>query len=133
MIDGDLAVADLPAAFADGVHELLGLTVPNDAMGCLQDIHWPSGGWGYFPTYTLGAITAAQLFEAATTAEPAIRPGLAKGDFRPLVAWLRAEVHGRGSLLSTDDLVAAATGWPMGIDSYLGHLHRRYLGETAGS
>jgi len=133
MIDGDLAVADLPSAFADGVHELLGLTVPDDAMGCLQDIHWPSGGWGYFPTYTLGAITAAQLFEAASAAVPAIRPGLAQGDFRPLVAWLRAEVHGRGSLLSTDDLVAAATSRPMGIDSYLGHLRRRYLGETAGS
>ena len=127
MVDGSLAVADLPAAFNAGMKALLGLDVVDDARGCLQDIHWPSGGWGYFPTYTLGAITAAQLFEAACAATPAIRPGLARGDFAPLVGWLRAEVHTRGSLLDTDDLIAAATGRPMTIEPYLGHLRRRYL------
>jgi carboxypeptidase Taq len=127
MIDGALEVEDLPAAFNAGIKDLLGLTVPDDARGCLQDIHWPSGGWGYFPTYTLGAITAAQLFQAACAAVPAIRPELAKGDFSPLVAWLRMEIHGKGSLLDTDDLVTAATGRPIGLDAYLGHLRQRYL------
>ncbi|WP_158811572.1 carboxypeptidase M32, partial [Beijerinckia sp. L45] len=122
MIDGTLEVEDLPAAFNAGMKDLLGLTVTDDAQGCLQDIHWPSGGWGYFPTYTLGAVTAAQLFQAACTAVPDIRPRLAQGDFGPLVAWLRAEVHGKGSLLDTDDLVTAATGRPLGIDAYLDHL-----------
>jgi carboxypeptidase Taq len=127
MIDGTLEVADLPAAFNAGIKDLLGLTVTDDAQGCLQDIHWPSGGWGYFPTYTLGAITAAQLFQAACAAVPQIRPQLAQGDFAPLVAWLRQKVHGQGSLLDTDDLMTAATGHPIGIDAYLAHLRQRYL------
>ena len=129
MVDGDLAVADLPGAFDAGMKDLLGLDVPDDARGCLQDIHWPGGAFGYFPTYTLGAVAAAQLFEAATAAEPAIRPGLATGDFAPLVAWLRANVHGLGSSQSTDEIMEAATGRPLGIDSYRAHLRRRYLGD----
>ena len=127
MIDGDLAVDDLPGAFDDGLRDLLGLRVPDDARGCLQDIHWPSGAWGYFPTYTLGAMAAAQLFAAARAAVPAIMPGLARGDFAALVAWLRTHVHGLGSLHTTDDILAAATGQPLGFDAYLAHLHRRYV------
>ena len=133
MIEGNLAVVDLPAAFDAGLHSLLGLTVTDDAQGCLQDIHWPSGGWGYFPTYTLGAVAAAQLFEAACAAEPDIVPRLAEGDFAPLVVWLRREVHAKGSLLETDALIASATGRPLGLDAYLRHLRRRYLGEPAGA
>ena len=126
MIDGSLAVADLPGAFDEGMRELLGVTVPDDARGCLQDIHWPSGAFGYFPTYTLGAVAAAQLFAAACAAEPAILPGLARGDFATLVGWLRREVHEKGSLLSTDELLTEATGAPLGLEAYLAHLRRRY-------
>lgn len=133
MVDGDLAVADLPGAFNAQVKTLLGLDVPDDARGCLQDIHWPGGAFGYFPTYTLGAVAAAQLFAAATTADPAILPGLARGDFAPLLAWLRINVHGKGSSLSTDKIMDAATGRPLGIDTYLAHLRRRYLGESAAA
>ena len=95
-------------------------------LGCLQDIHWPSGAWGYFPTYTLGAITAAQLFAAACAARPQIHASLADGAFAPLVGWLRDAVHGKGSLLGADALVAAATGRPIEIDAYLVHLRQRY-------
>jgi len=129
MIDGALAVEDLPAAFAAGARELLGLEVPDDARGCLQDIHWPSGAWGYFPTYTLGAVTAAQLFQAACAAVPDILQRLAAGDFGPLVAWLRREVHAKGSVAKTGDLIEAATGRPLDVEPYLAHLRRRYLGE----
>ena len=129
MVDGDLAVADLPAAFDAGVAALLGLAVPDDARGCLQDIHWPGGAFGYFPTYTLGAAAAAQLFEAATAAEPGIRPGLARGDFGPLLGWLRGNVHEKGSSRGTDAILEEATGRPLGLDAYLAHLRRRYLGE----
>ena len=131
LIDGDLALADLPAAFAAGMKELLGLDVPDDARGCLQDIHWPSGAWGYFPTYTLGAVTAAQLFQAACAAAPEIPARLGQGDFAPLVAWLRREVHERGSLEETDDLIAAATGRPLDVEPYLAHLRRRYVEPVA--
>ena len=133
MVDGDLAVDDLPGAFDAGMEALLGLVVPDDARGCLQDIHWPSGAVGYFPTYTLGAVAAAQLFEAATVALPSIRPGLARGDFAPLLGWLRENVHGKGSSESTDDIVAGATGRTLNVDAYLAHLRRRYLGEGAAT
>lgn len=129
MIAGDLAVADLPGAFDAGMKELLGLTVPSDRLGCLQDIHWPGGSFGYFPTYTLGALAAAQLFAAACRAVPEIRPGLARGDFAPLLGWLRANVHARASLLETDELLIAATGRPLGTGDFLAHLRRRYLGQ----
>ena len=100
MIAGDLDPADLPGAWNDGMRKLLGITPPNDRLGCLQDIHWYDGAWGYFPTYTLGAMAAAQIFQAAVAAEPAIPDGIARGEFAPLVGWLRANVHGKGSLLS---------------------------------
>lgn len=130
MISGDLALADLPGAWNDGMAELLGVTPPNDRLGCLQDIHWPSGAWGYFPTYTMGAMTAAQMFDAATRAVPDILPGIARGDFSPLVGWLRANVHAHGSLYETDELLTRATGKPLDAAAFKAHLKARYLGEA---
>ena len=127
MIAGDLAVADLPGAFDDGMRDLLGLTVPDDRLGCLQDIHWPSGAWGYFPTYTLGALAAAQLFRAARSAVPALPACLASGDFAPLRDWLRTNVHATGSLLGTDALMERATGAVLGTGAFRAHLEARYL------
>jgi carboxypeptidase Taq len=127
MLSGDLKLADLPAAWNEGIRGLLGITPPDDRRGCLQDIHWYSGAWGYFPTYTLGALAAAQIFEAAVTAEPAILPALERGDFAPLMAWLRTNVHGHGSRLSTEALLAEATGRPLDATAFKRHLRRRYL------
>ncbi|WP_201838527.1 carboxypeptidase M32 [Microvirga zambiensis] len=129
MIAGDLQIQDLPSVFNDEVRSLLGLTVPNESLGCLQDIHWPSGAWGYFPTYTLGAMTAAQLFRAACQADADLLPSLAKGDFAPLRIWLRANVHSKGSLLTTDELLVAATGRPLTAEIFRVHLQERYLGR----
>ena len=128
LIAGDLQIQDLPSAFDEAVKQHLGLTVSNDSLGCLQDIHWPSGAWGYFPTYTLGAMTAAQLFRAACQADADILPGLSKGDFAPLRAWLRANVHAKGSLITTDQLLVAATGRPLTAEVFRTHLRERYLG-----
>jgi carboxypeptidase Taq len=127
MVAGGLEVADLPAAWGAEMKGLLGIVPPNDRLGCLQDIHWPDGAWGYFPTYTLGAMTAAQLFEAAQRADPDVYPGIGRGDFGPLRAWLRSNVHGQGSLLSTEDLLVHATGRPLDAGIYLAHLRARYL------
>ncbi|GLK54258.1 carboxypeptidase Taq [Methylopila capsulata] len=129
LIADEMPLADLPAAWNDGMKALLGVTPPSDKVGCLQDIHWPSGGWGYFPTYTLGAMTAAQLFDAARTADPDILPAIGRGDFGPLVAWLRANVHAHGSLYETDELLTRATGRPLDAGVFKAHLKRRYLGE----
>ncbi|HLT78851.1 MAG TPA: carboxypeptidase M32 [Ferrovibrio sp.] len=127
MLSGDLPVADLPHAWNDGMQTLLGVDVPDDARGCLQDIHWAVGSIGYFPTYTLGALAAAQLFAAAKERDPAILPGIARGNFRPLLRWLRQNVHGRGSLVSTDRILRDATGRPLGTAAFKAHLKARYL------
>jgi carboxypeptidase Taq len=128
MVAGDLEVEDLPGEWNHGMRELVGVTPPSDREGCLQDIHWYDGAWGYFPTYTLGAMTAAQLFAAAKRAVPAIPAAIARGDFAPLLAWLRANVHAKGSLLSTSDLLRGATGSTLDARIYEDHLKRRYLG-----
>ncbi len=127
LIAGDLAVADLPGAWNDGMAELLNITPPDDRLGCLQDIHWPGGDFGYFPTYTLGAMAAAQFAAAARVADPEIMAGVGRGDFAPLMAWLREHVHGKGSLLSTDELLREATGAPLGAAAFEAHLKERYL------
>jgi carboxypeptidase Taq len=126
MIGGDLALEDLPGAWNDGMKDLLGVVPPNHALGCLQDIHWYDGAWGYFPTYTLGALAAAQLFQALERTVPDIRQQLGRGDFGALFAWLRAHVHGRASLRSTRELIADATGQRLGTAAFKAHLARRY-------
>ena len=110
---------------------LLGVKVPDDRRGCLQDIHWYAGLWGYFPTYTLGAMTAAQLFRSACDAVPGLEDGLSRGDFKPLVGWLAGTIHRRGSSMSTAELVGDATGAPLDASVYQAHLRRRYLDAAA--
>jgi carboxypeptidase Taq len=128
MIAGDIAPRDLPEAWAGGLQGLLGIVPTDDRDGCLQDIHWYDGVWGYFPTYTLGALIAAQLFEAARAAIPDVPEAIARGEFVSLLGWLRERVHSKGSLLSTAELVEAATGRPLGTASFECHLRHRYLG-----
>jgi carboxypeptidase Taq len=127
MISGDLSVEELPGAFRDEVKTFLGLDIPDDRRGCLQDIHWYAGAFGYFPTYLVGAMTAAQLFDAAKASRPDLEPTLEQGDFRPLVEWLREHIHSRASSADWGELVAAATGKEADSDSFLRHLRRRYL------
>jgi carboxypeptidase Taq len=129
MIAGDLAVADLPDAWNAGMRDLLGVVPPDHARGCLQDIHWPAGLFGYFPCYTLGAMMAAQLFETATAEDPAIVPALAEGRFDPLVGWLKPRIHAKASFADTDTLLREATGRSLDADVFMRHLRRRYLGE----
>jgi carboxypeptidase Taq len=128
LVAGDLAVADLPGAWNDGFAALLGITPPDDARGCLQDIHWYDGALGYFPSYTLGAMAAAQLMAAARRSVPGIDAALGKGDLSPLLGWLRAKVHGVGSLLGFNDLLRAATGKPLDPAAFEAHLTARSLG-----
>ena len=127
LVAGDLAVADLPGAWSDGFAGLLGLTPPDDARGCLQDIHWYDGAIGYFPSYTLGAMAAAQLMAAARRALPGLDAAFGDGDLSPLVGWLRVKVHSMGSLLGFDDLLRAATGKPLDPADFQAHLTARYL------
>ena len=127
MVSGDLLPADLPGAWNDGLDALLGVRPAGDAQGCLQDIHWYDGAFGYFPSYTLGAMAAAQLMAAARAAVPGLDAALGQGDLGPLVGWLRMHVHGQGSRLGFNDLLRAATGKPLDPTGFEAHLTRRYL------
>jgi carboxypeptidase Taq len=127
MLDGDLAIGDLPGAWNDGMRDMLGVVPPDDRDGCMQDVHWFGGAFGYFPTYTLGALAAAQLFAAARRAVSGLPEALGRGDVAPLLAWLRSEVHGRASLESTDAVLEAATGAPLETAAYRAHIEARYL------
>ena len=128
MIAGGLSVPDLPEAWNAGMERLLGATPPDDRRGCLQDIHWYDGAWGYFPLYTLGALTAAQMFAAARKADPGLGGAIAEGRFKPLLRWLEHNVHGLGSYLEADELIRRATGAPLGTEAFKAHLKERYLG-----
>lgn len=128
IISGDLSLADLPGAWNDGMRELVGVAPQSDREGCLQDIHWFSGAFGYFPSYTLGAMAAAQMYSAARQADPNIPAAIATGDFKPLYAWLGAKIHRQGCRYDTPELIAHATGAPLSVDAFLTHLERRYLG-----
>jgi carboxypeptidase Taq len=127
LVAGELEVNDIPAAWNEGFKGLLGMTPPDDRLGCLQDIHWYDGAIGYFPTYTLGAMTAAQLFDAAKSAVPGLLSSIGKGDFRPLLGWLREHIHGQASSLSASELLTQATGRPLDAGIFKSHLRQRYL------
>lgn len=127
LIGGDLAVADLPGAWNEGFRALLGITPPDDARGCLQDIHWHDGAFGYFPSYTLGAMAAAQLMKAARAAIPDLDTEMARGELLPLIAWLREKLHGQGSRFGFQDLLRHATGKSLDPQDFTEHLRRRYL------
>ena len=127
LLDGSLNVADLPDAWNDAMQRYLGLsTAGNFADGVMQDVHWFAGLIGYFPTYTFGAVIAAQLFQAAKASLPSLEDAIRDGDFGVLLEWLRANVHSRGSLLPTMAVVAEATGGELGTTAFLGHLNERY-------
>jgi len=127
MIAGDLALADLPGAWNDGMQDLLGVTPPHNGLGCMQDIHWYDGAWGYFPTYTLGAMTAAQLFAKAQSDVPTLDDALAEGNFVPLLGWMRRHIHQKGALLSASDMLVQATGKPLDATAFKTHLRSRYI------
>ncbi len=130
MIAGDLAPRDLPDAWNAHVEDGLGLPAPDDRNGCLQDIHWYDGAFGYFPTYTLGALAAAQLFQAAEQeiGPDAMAGALARGDYAPLTAWMARAIHEQGRFHeSSDALLRAATGSPVSTDAFEAHIRRRYL------
>lgn len=128
MIGGDLALADLPGAWNEQMMQLLNIVPPDHRHGCLQDIHWPDGAFGYFPTYSLGAMTAAQFFEAAKLSDPTIPDCLSKGDFQPLLSWLRTNVHHHASSLDTETVIEKATGQRLSAAAFKRHIKRRYCG-----
>ncbi len=131
LVRGTLAVKDVPDAWDERMTRLLGLTTRgNYTDGCMQDVHWPAGLVGYFPTYTLGALLAAQLYETAAREIPGFSQRIAQGELAPLDAWLTEKVWGQGSRLETDALVRHATGRSLDTAAFERHLERRYLSAS---
>ncbi len=131
LFEGALSVAELPDAWGAKMEEYLGITPRDYANGPLQDVHWAAGLFGYFPTYTIGNVLAAQLFETATEQTPEIRADIARGEFGALLAWLGENVHRHGSRYDPDELVENATGRPMETGPYLRYLRGKF-GELYG-
>jgi carboxypeptidase Taq len=129
LVSGELAVADIPEAWNERMTRYLGLSTNGNLKdGCMQDVHWFAGLFGYFPTYTLGALMAAQWFAAASASLPDLEAQVEAGDFVPMLGWLRREIHGRGRLKTARELLTEVTGEPLNLRHFKAHLERRYCG-----
>jgi carboxypeptidase Taq len=133
LLSGKLAVRDLPEAWNASMEQRLGIRPGNDVEGCLQDIHWAVGSFGYFPSYALGAVIAAQLYESLRNEVQGLDEQLARGEFAGLFDWLRNNVHGLGAKLPVQDLLQNATGRPLSATSFIRYVEAKYLESTASS
>lgn len=126
LLNREIEVADVPKVWNEKFKAMFGLVVPGDAQGCLQDIHWSMGALGYFPTYTLGNLGAAQLMESAME-DTTVSAAFGEGNPLPLLDWMRSEVHQIGSSLTPPEIIEKATGQPLKPDAFLRHLRKRFL------
>jgi carboxypeptidase Taq len=126
VLEGRLAVKDLPAAWNAKVKEYLGLTVPDDSQGVLQDVHWSAGYIGYFPTYTLGNIASVQFFQKACQDMPMIPSDIERGEFMTLLTWLRDNIHRHGRKYTPTELIQRVVGSPLNAEPYVNYLKRKY-------
>jgi carboxypeptidase Taq len=122
MLEGSLKAGDLPAVWNERMKHYLGVDVPDDARGVLQDIHWSGGAIGYFPTYTLGNLYAAQFFEQAGKDVGDLEGKIARGEFGALLGWLREKIHAQGKRYTATELVREVTGRPLSAEPLLAHL-----------
>ncbi len=122
LMEGALEVDALPAAWNEGMHRLLGVEVTDDARGVLQDIHWAVGSFGYFPTYTVGNLMAAQLWQALRVDLPDVDEQLEAGDFGPLRQWLRDNVHRHGRKYPPRELLRRVTADGLRVEPFIGYL-----------
>ncbi len=127
LFDGSLTVEDLPEAWNALYQDLLGINPKNDAEGVLQDVHWSGGAFGYFPSYCLGNMLAAQLWYSAKDQLPDLEEDIADGNFAPLLSWLRTNVHKYGKRYGLEELSLRATGKELSPDSLIRYLEERYL------
>lgn len=126
LLEGTVAVKDLPEAWNARMQEYFGITPPDAAKGVLQDIHWSIGAFGYFATYTLGNVISAQLWDAFQRAHPDRDDQIRRGEFAPLLSWLRANIHAHGRKFPPQELVERATGSRIDPEPYLRYLENKY-------
>jgi carboxypeptidase Taq len=126
LIEGKLAVKDLPEAWNNGMLDYLGITPSTDAEGVLQDIHWSSGMFGYFPTYALGNLVAAQLWECVQKDIPNLLDQIQRGEFDELTGWMRDKIHRHGAKFEPQELVLRITGSKIDPHPYMRYLNNKY-------
>jgi len=127
LIEGDLKISELPEIWDAKMTEYLGLSTKNNYKdGVMQDVHWPSGTFGYFPAYTLGSLMSAQFFASAQEAHPDIKSKLSHGDFTLLKNWLGQHVHAKGSSINNENLLQQVTGESLNPSYFLQHIKERY-------
>lgn len=131
LMEGDLQIGDLPAVWNDRMDEYLGITPPDDAQGVLQDIHWSAGLVGYFPTYALGNLIACQWWERIQEDIPDLADLVGRGEFEPLLSWLRNNIYQHGSKFKPVELIKRITGEGLSAEPYLAYLRRKF-GEIYG-
>ncbi|HVS97648.1 MAG TPA: carboxypeptidase M32 [Puia sp.] len=127
LIEGSIPVKDIPGWWNDSYKTWLGVTVPDDKRGCLQDVHWSHGSFGYFPTYSLGSFYAAQLYSAAENQLHTLSEAVAAGNTAPLLEWLRENIHRWGRRYTSEQLCRKATGSPLEIVYFIDYLHDKYV------
>jgi len=126
LMEGNLAVADLPATWNAKFKEYLGITPPTDSEGVLQDVHWSFGGFGYFPTYALGNLVASQIWESMQKELPDVEQQIEKGNFEGLLGWLRKNVHQYGAKYEPQELVQKVTGSKITPEPYIRYLQKKF-------
>jgi carboxypeptidase Taq len=130
LLEGSLPVDDLPQAWNDGMRRLLGVEVPDDAHGVLQDIHWGAGLIGYFPTYTIGNLMSAQIWHRLRADLPEVDEAIARGDFAPVREWLRENVHRHGRRYAPRDLLRRITGEELQVQPLISYLRTKLAGAN---
>jgi carboxypeptidase Taq len=126
LILGDLKTADIPACWNEQYNKWLGVIVPDDRQGCLQDVHWSHGSFGYFPTYSLGSFYAAQFFQSAFKADPGLMEKMENGSTAGLLLWLRQRIHGSGRIWNSEEVCKLATGETLNVQYFLDYLLDKY-------
>jgi carboxypeptidase Taq len=129
ILRGELKVRDLPEAWSSRMQDRLGVRPANDSEGCLQDVHWAVGSFGYFPSYAIGAVIAGQLYESLRSDRPELDDEIAAGHFAGLFDWLRQNVHGVAATVSMPELIRNATGKPLSAAAWLRYIEGKYLEE----
>jgi carboxypeptidase Taq len=126
LLSGNLQAQDVPSAWNERFTKMFGITPADDRQGCLQDIHWSMGGLGYFPTYTLGNLYAAQLMDAAKAKFPGLEDDFRRGEFSRLKTWLNQEVHSRGRAYRSEELCKIVTGQGLSHTALMKYLNGKY-------
>jgi carboxypeptidase Taq len=126
LIAGDINTSDIPAYWNEHYKKYLGVTVPDDKQGCLQDVHWSHGSFGYFATYSLGSLYAAQLYAAIEKEKGSLKEIISAGDNTNVLSWLSSNIYQQGRFYTSEELCKKATGDTLNSTHFVTYAHEKY-------